>query len=323
MNNAQFNSSSSSRSSKFIKIMTVMENIKNHSFSIDDILKSSTTSKIELNLKNHSLCTDTHLTNEQKSCCTRPYPLKVNEKAALEYSIALYRKSSATSSSKSLQHNLPTTANGKPFTNWFVPTNHTTYLYNELNYPLLNFNKACTGIRSTSCNGSNLNNCHLSPMQVNSPYRDLETFIHHRRCRRTRTVFSDAQLIGLEKRFETQKYLSTPDRIELADTLSLSQLQVKTWYQNRRMKWKKQALQQCKQAPTKPKGRPKKNSIPSYAEIKRLENEAAAEQQTRDTLEDSSCMSDTNSFLSSDIPSNDDDVDDVHSMHDEFVDIEK
>jgi BarH-like homeobox protein len=44
------------------------------------------------------------------------------------------------------------------------------------------------------------------------------------------SCFKDAQLIGLEKRFETQKYLSTPDRIELADMLRLSQLQVKTWY---------------------------------------------------------------------------------------------
>ncbi|KAB7498392.1 Homeobox protein BarH-like 1, partial [Armadillidium nasatum] len=48
------------------------------------------------------------------------------------------------------------------------------------------------------------------------------------------------QLEGLESRFETQKYLSTPDRVDLAKTLGLSQLQVKTWYQNRRMKWKKQ-----------------------------------------------------------------------------------
>ena len=46
--------------------------------------------------------------------------------------------------------------------------------------------------------------------------------------------------MGLEKKFETQKYLSTPDRIDIADRLGLSQLQVKTWYQNRRMKWKKQ-----------------------------------------------------------------------------------
>jgi hypothetical protein len=51
---------------------------------------------------------------------------------------------------------------------------------------------------------------------------------------------SDAQMVCLEKRFERQKYLSTSDRIELADMLRLSQLQIKTWYQNRRMKWKKQ-----------------------------------------------------------------------------------
>lgn len=76
------------------------------------------------------------------------------------------------------------------------------------------------------------------------------------------------QLIGLEKRFENQKYLSTPDRIQLAEFLGLSQLQVKTWYQNRRMKWKKKVLKDGSQdPPTKPKGRPKKNSIPSFSEI--------------------------------------------------------
>lgn len=30
--------------------------------------------------------------------------------------------------------------------------------------------------------------------------------------RRSRTVFTELQLMGLEKRFEKQKYLSTPDR---------------------------------------------------------------------------------------------------------------
>jgi hypothetical protein len=43
--------------------------------------------------------------------------------------------------------------------------------------------------RSTSCNSS-LHNCHLSTLQLNSTYPNLDTFIHHRRCRRTRTVFS-------------------------------------------------------------------------------------------------------------------------------------
>lgn len=67
-----------------------------------------------------------------------------------------------------------------------------------------------------------------------------ETFGKAKKCRRSRTVFTDLQLMALEKRFEAQKYLSTPDRIEVAETLGLTQLQVKTWYQNRRMKWKKQ-----------------------------------------------------------------------------------
>ncbi|KAH9369200.1 hypothetical protein HPB48_016915 [Haemaphysalis longicornis] len=72
-----------------------------------------------------------------------------------------------------------------------------------------------------------------------------------RRARRNRTVFTEGQLMGLERRFDSQKYLSTPDRADLARLLGLTQLQVKTWYQNRRMKWKKQAsssrrhLSQC------------------------------------------------------------------------------
>ena len=49
-----------------------------------------------------------------------------------------------------------------------------------------------------------------------------------------RTAFTDHQLQTLEKSFERQKYLSVQDRLELAAKLTLTDTQVKTWYQNRR-----------------------------------------------------------------------------------------
>ncbi|MGH0130699.1 UNVERIFIED_CONTAM: hypothetical protein FKN15_059196 [Acipenser sinensis] len=51
--------------------------------------------------------------------------------------------------------------------------------------------------------------------------------------------FSNDQTIELEKKFETQKYLSPPERKRLAKMLQLSERQVKTWFQNRRAKWRR------------------------------------------------------------------------------------
>lgn len=53
-------------------------------------------------------------------------------------------------------------------------------------------------------------------------------------------MFTEKQLEGLETKFADKKYLSVPDRMELANRLELSETQVKTWFQNRRMKCKKQ-----------------------------------------------------------------------------------
>jgi Homeodomain len=49
--------------------------------------------------------------------------------------------------------------------------------------------------------------------------------------------FTPQQTQSLERRFSNHKYLSPEDRRKLAMELSLSDRQVKTWFQNRRAKW--------------------------------------------------------------------------------------
>ncbi|XP_017275620.1 homeobox protein BarH-like 2 [Kryptolebias marmoratus] len=106
-----------------------------------------------------------------------------------------------------------------------------------------------------------------TPLSISSESETERSTPRLKKPRRSRTIFTELQLMGLEKKFQKQKYLSTPDRLDLAQSLGLTQLQVKTWYQNRRMKWKKMVLKGGHEAPTKPKGRPKKNSIPTTEEI--------------------------------------------------------
>lgn len=73
-----------------------------------------------------------------------------------------------------------------------------------------------------------------------SSSRDSPPVGRSKKPRKARTAFSDHQLNQLERSFERQKYLSVQDRMDLAAALNLTDTQVKTWYQNRRTKWKRQ-----------------------------------------------------------------------------------
>lgn len=80
----------------------------------------------------------------------------------------------------------------------------------------------------------NENNCIKMEKRIGHPYQSRMPPTN----KKPRTSFSKSQVAILETRFLDQKYLASADRQTLANELCMSDSQVKTWFQNRRTKWR-------------------------------------------------------------------------------------
>ncbi|XP_047525295.1 homeobox protein pnx-like [Pieris napi] len=89
----------------------------------------------------------------------------------------------------------------------------------------------------------------LATRQTSSNFYDDKGNRRSRRSgpeRKPRQAYSAKQLERLEAEFKLDKYLSVSKRMELSKALDLTEVQIKTWFQNRRTKWKKQLTSRLK-----------------------------------------------------------------------------
>lgn len=102
------------------------------------------------------------------------------------------------------------------------------------------------------------------PVQLQQPTESVKTEKGKRRKRtstneletssnnkRIRTIFTQDQLDKLEVEFLKQQYMVGSERTYLAQSLNLTESQVKIWFQNRRIKWRKTAAEENQQNASK------------------------------------------------------------------------
>ena len=123
-----------------------------------------------------------------------------------------------------------------------APSDHNNFLYSQWPHSLLSANTKPPpiffGLQGEGEAGAESVHLMFVPLSAPKPIgrRARKPGVD----RKPRQAYSAKQLDQLEAEFKADKYLSVSKRLELSKTLQLTEVQIKTWFQNRRTKWKKQ-----------------------------------------------------------------------------------
>ncbi|VDP18327.1 unnamed protein product [Schistosoma margrebowiei] len=109
-----------------------------------------------------------------------------------------------------------------------------SFKYSTINNQLLNEIKTKYNIINPSRILNLSNNIYVEPRRIGHPYQSRIP----RKRKKPRASFTRYQVTTLERKFRQQKYLASTERNELANLLKMTDVQVKTWFQNRRTKWR-------------------------------------------------------------------------------------
>ncbi|KAI9577275.1 protein zerknuellt 1-like [Glossina fuscipes] len=128
-----------------------------------------------------------------------------------------------------------------------VPTNSST-VYQK---PLVDYNNSCS-TNATNVDFGLTSNGNFHPLTVLNKSFEFQVNVTDdssqrsesisSKIKRTRTAFTNFQLIQLENEFQIKQYLHRTRRITIARRLGLCERQVKVWFQNRRMKEKRDRM---------------------------------------------------------------------------------